>query len=461
MATAATFLENDCVGSTIDGRFPLLRWLGGTEESSVFLTEPDGEAGRKAAIKLSPANAADAETRLAQWEMARTLSLPHLMHVFDCGRCEVDGVDLVYVVTEYADEVLSEILVERALTAAETREMVRQVMEGLFGLHEQNLVHGHLQPSNIMVVDDRVKLSSDRLQIAGTAGWVSSSSGKYDAPEANALTISPAADVWSLGMVLFETLTRRLPRWEGRGDPVVLAPPPPPFFGIARECIRVDLARRISLGDIKEILEPAPAVRPRRRVPVTRAPRVRRARMRRTGAQRTQAPLASKAKTMAVAAVLVAVWIVTMLVADSHLRPLLAAEPAHSGLATQAQTPAQPSVAETRPRVPGAQPDQGPVVKGVVANQVIPDVPQHILDDVEGHIQVRVAVQVDAEGKVGEATLDSPGPSQYFANQALKAARGWEFKNAERGGHAVASEWMLQFRFGEEGTAVTATETAP
>jgi serine/threonine protein kinase len=215
VATVATLIESDCVGLTIDGRFPLVRWLGGTEESSVFLTEPDGESGRKAAIKLIPANTADAEIRLAQWEMARTLSHPHLMHIFDCGRCEVDGVDVVYVVTEYADEVLSEILGERALTAAETWEMLRQVMEGLFGLHQQNLVHGHLQPSNIMVVDDRVKLSTDRLQIAGTAGWVSSSSGKYDAPEASVLTILPAADVWSLGMVLFETLTRRLPRWEG------------------------------------------------------------------------------------------------------------------------------------------------------------------------------------------------------------------------------------------------------
>ena len=82
------------------------------------------------------------------------------------------------------------------------------------------------------------------------------------------------------------------------------------------------------------------------------------------------------------------------------------------------------------------------MVKGVVANQVIPDVPQHILDDVEGHIQVRVAVQVDAEGKVGEATLDSPGPSQYFANQALKAARGWEFKNAERGEMCIRDRRM-------------------
>jgi TonB family protein len=111
--------------------------------------------------------------------------------------------------------------------------------------------------------------------------------------------------------------------------------------------------------------------------------------------------------------------------------------------------------------VAAAQAEKGPVVKGAVADQALPDVPQHILDDVEGHIQVRVAVQVDAEGKVVEATLDSPGPSQYFANQAVAAARGWTFTPAESAGHAVASQWMLTFRFGEDGTTVTATETAP
>jgi TonB family protein len=410
--------------------------------------------------------------------MAGTLSHPNLVHIFGCGRSEVDGVDVLYVVTEYADEVLSEILGERALNAAETREMLRQVMEALFELHERNLVHGHLKPSNIMVVDDRVKLSSDRLQIAGTAGWVSSSAGKYDAPEANALAISPAADCWSLGMVLCETLTRRLPQWEGRGDPAVLAPPPPPFFGIARECIRVDLARRISLGDIREILEPAPAVRPRR---------VRRTRVRQAQIGRAQVPWASKAKTMTLAAVLVAVWIATMLVADSHLRPLLAAEPAHSGLVAQARTEAetqaktqaqaptqasvpavrppasatQPRVSETQPRVAAALAEQGPVLKGVVTDQALPDVPQRILDGVQGHFGVRVAVEVDAEGKVVEESLDSPGPSQYFANKALAAAKGWKFTPAESGGLAVASQWMLTFRFGDDGATVTATETTP
>ena len=66
----SAFLASDCVGRTIDGRFTLLRWLGGTEQSSVFLIELEGDPPKKAAIKLTPANADDAETRIAQCAVA-------------------------------------------------------------------------------------------------------------------------------------------------------------------------------------------------------------------------------------------------------------------------------------------------------------------------------------------------------------------------------------------------------
>jgi len=115
---SSVFLGSDCVGRIIDGRFTLLRWLGGTEQSSVFFTELDADPAKQAAIKLTPANAVDAETRIAQWTAATTLFHPHLIRLSHAGRCNVDGVDLLYVVTEYAEEVLSEILRERPLTPA-------------------------------------------------------------------------------------------------------------------------------------------------------------------------------------------------------------------------------------------------------------------------------------------------------------------------------------------------------
>ena len=183
--------------------------------SGVFLTELEGDPAQKAVIKLSPANAADAEARIAQWATSRTLSHPHLMRLFCAGRCEMDGAELIYMVTEYANEILSEILRERPLTPGETRRMLDPVLEVLSWLHRQGLVHGHLRPSKIMVVGDRLKLSVDRLHAAGE--HVSAWSGIYDAPEVALETMSPAADVWSLGVVLVETLTQAPPLWDRSG----------------------------------------------------------------------------------------------------------------------------------------------------------------------------------------------------------------------------------------------------
>ena len=67
------------------------------------------------------------------------------------------SIGLVYVVTECADEVLAQILAGRALTTEETREMLGPVIDGLGYLHEKGFVHGHLKPSNILVVDDQLE----------------------------------------------------------------------------------------------------------------------------------------------------------------------------------------------------------------------------------------------------------------------------------------------------------------
>jgi hypothetical protein len=168
MTTAA--IRSDWVGRIIDGRFTLLQWLGGSEWSGVYLTELQGPRSQKAAIKLIPADAGDAEAYIAGWAVTTTLSHPHLMRLFHTGRCQIDTTGLLYVVTEYAEEVLSEIIPERPLTPREANEMLAPVLDALFYLHEKGFVHGHLKLSNIMVVDNQVKLSGDSLEVTGELG---------------------------------------------------------------------------------------------------------------------------------------------------------------------------------------------------------------------------------------------------------------------------------------------------
>ena len=56
--------------------------------------------------------------------------------------------------------------------------------------------------------------------------------------------------------------------------------------------------------------------------------------------------------------------------------------------------------------------------------------------------------------------LDSAGPSKYFANLAVKAARNWEFTPAKVDGQNAPSEWVLRFEFAQDGAKVTSVQAA-
>jgi serine/threonine protein kinase len=62
---------------------------------------------------------------------------------------------------EYAEENLSQFLPQRPLTPAEARDVLAPTLQGLAFLHGDGLVHGHVRPSNILAIDDQLKLSSD------------------------------------------------------------------------------------------------------------------------------------------------------------------------------------------------------------------------------------------------------------------------------------------------------------
>ena len=87
-------------GRTVEGRFPLQSYLGGSDHSAVYLTLRQGGAGdsEKVAIKLIPADVVKAEQQLQRWRAACELSHPNLISIFEAGRCELDGRALLYVV---------------------------------------------------------------------------------------------------------------------------------------------------------------------------------------------------------------------------------------------------------------------------------------------------------------------------------------------------------------------------
>jgi serine/threonine protein kinase len=99
--------------------------------------------------------------------------------------------------------------------------------------------------------------------------------------------------------------------------------------------------------------------------------------------------------------------------------------------------------------------------RGEVLNEVLPQPPRKSLATIHGSFHVIVKVQVDAAGNVVSSSLDSPGPSRYFAGLAEKAAGQWQFSGAEDAGHGIPSAWLIRFEFTSAGVHATAQQSAP
>ncbi len=462
MSTAA--IHSDWVGRVIDGRFPLLKWLGGSEWRGVFLTELEGPGSQKATIKLIQPKDGDEEAYVAGWAAAKRLSHPNLMRLLETGHCVVDGAELLYVVTEYAEEVLSEIIVERPLKPDEVKEMLVPVLDALFYLHGKGFVHGHLKPSNILAVGNLVKLSTDNLELAGKPSRHFRALNIYDAPEIDGGTFSPASDVWSLGVTLVEVLTQHKPALERLTNPDLPAPEPvpEPFARIARECLREDPAQRCTLSDVNK----------------ARFEKVRAAPEPVSQAERTMAAKPLPLRMGVIAAAVVVLVVVVLIVAlhgRSHRAETPSATEQKQAVPEAAPTQPEPAGAVSKGAVPatrtqaaetgssgatGAQ-ASSETKKGVVAERVMPDVPQKSLDTIHGTVKVEIRVAVDESGNVTDARFEPAGPSRYFANLAMDAARKWRFEPTQIDGRAVRSAWILQFDFQRTGTEVTPVEVFP
>ncbi len=83
-------------GQVINNTFPLQRYLGGSSESAVFLTQLAGPQSSKAVLKLIP-EGASVDLQLSLWRRASKLTHPNLLQLYQGGRCRLADMDLLYV----------------------------------------------------------------------------------------------------------------------------------------------------------------------------------------------------------------------------------------------------------------------------------------------------------------------------------------------------------------------------
>ena len=248
-------------------------------------------------------------------------------------------------------------------------------------------------------------------------------------------------------------LTQRRTAWEetAHGEPLFREKLPEPFREIAKRCLNRTSARRPSVEEIRNLLDsPGAESRPSAPIPAKE-----------TGSRR--------GILIAVVAALALLAIVGWTKRSSR-----SSQPTELQQESQKQTPRalpepqpetapEPSTkAPTKPAVPPpAREPAHEVSRGAVAHEAIPNVSQSARNTITGKVRVVAKVEVDTSGNVTDVTLDSPGPSKYFARLASEAARQWKFTPPRVNGHAVASEWLLRFAFGRTETTVSPTQAKP
>ena len=101
------------------------------------------------------------------------------------------------------------------------------------------------------------------------------------------------------------------------------------------------------------------------------------------------------------------------------------------------------------------------VVHGKVVKQFLPDASQKARATIRGKVRINVKVHVDESGRVTAAAFEAPGPSQYFADRTLEAAKLWLFAPAKIDGRNVPSEWVLRFEIDPAAISVDPAQIAP
>lgn len=200
------------------GHYKITKKLGEGGMGEVYLAF-DAKLDRKVALKFLPSSLsqdADARQRLLR-EAKSASKLNHsnitIIHAVE----SVDGRD--FIVMEYVEgQNFSDYLDAHALAMNDRLGLVVQIAEGLAKAHQAGVFHRDIKPSNILVdADGRAKLldfglatfrGATRLTQTGTTVGTAA----YMSPEqAQSREVDHRSDLFSLGVVLFEAITGRLP----------------------------------------------------------------------------------------------------------------------------------------------------------------------------------------------------------------------------------------------------------
>jgi serine/threonine-protein kinase len=210
------------------GRYELVGILGKGGMGVVWRAR-DPELRRDAALKVMPA-LADEELRerfRRETRAAARLDHPNIIRVHDIGECE-DG--RPYLVMAIAADTLAARRRELAGQWHAIAALVEGIARGVHHAHDAGVVHRDLKPTNVLLDAEGRPLVADFgvARLAGDGPTLTQTGQALGTPanmapeQADGTEVGPAADVWSLGVVLYELLAGRRP-FEGSNAALVVA----------------------------------------------------------------------------------------------------------------------------------------------------------------------------------------------------------------------------------------------
>ncbi len=203
-------------GSVVDGRYRILERIGSGGMADVWLAD-DSHLQRRVALKvLHDRYTQDrefVERFRREAEAAAGLQHPNVVAVFDRG--DVDGT--YYIAMQYLEGRTLKQLIDAGLTPEQAVALIRQVLEGARFAHRHGIVHRDLKPQNV-IVDDEGKATVTDFGIARAGVSEITQTGSvmgtphYLSPEqAQGFDVTAVSDIYSIGVMLYEALTGRVP----------------------------------------------------------------------------------------------------------------------------------------------------------------------------------------------------------------------------------------------------------
>ena len=201
------------VGQTIS-HYRIIEKLGEGGMGVVYKAE-DIKLGRTVALKFLPPHALENRGRfLREAQAAAALNHPNI-----CTVHEIDE-EHGFLAMEYIDGItVKDKIAARPLPLEEALGIATQTCAGLEAAHEKGIIHRDIKPANLMLITDgRVKImdfglaqiGGDRTRLTRTGSILGTPA--YMSPEqAQGLAVDRRTDIWSVGAVLFEMATGRLP----------------------------------------------------------------------------------------------------------------------------------------------------------------------------------------------------------------------------------------------------------